>query len=101
MGRHLDDQLEGAAPELRDALVEVHGQAKVQAMAAKFNTYTPANSASCAILGKLCTPLHADADAKYFSQIKFWKTPISDCGNGKNDCMAYNAWQQAWTEIKG
>ena len=76
-------------------------QAKVQAMAAKFNTYTPANSASCAILGKLCTPLHADADAKYFSQIKFWKTPISDCGNGKNDCMSYNAWQQAWTEVKG
>jgi putative spermidine/putrescine transport system substrate-binding protein len=76
-------------------------QAKVQAMAAKFNDYTPANSASCAILGKLCTPLHADADAKYFAQIKFWKTPISDCGNGKTDCMSYNAWQQAWTEIKG
>lgn len=30
-----------------------------------------------------------------------WKTPLADCGNGKTDCMDYNQWQQAWTEIKG
>ena len=40
------------------------------------------------------------ADA-YFNSIKFWKTPVADCGNGKNDCMDYTKWQQAWTDIKG
>ena len=39
--------------------------------------------------------------APYYNTIKFWKTPSADCGNGKNDCMDYNDWQQAWTEIKG
>ncbi|MDX6723794.1 MAG: hypothetical protein QOD73_2198, partial [Solirubrobacteraceae bacterium] len=23
------------------------------------------------------------------------------CGNGRNDCTDYSAWQQKWTEIKG
>jgi len=71
-------------------------------MAAKLNTYTPANSASCAILGKLCTPLHADADAKVLLADQVLEDPDSPtAANGKNDCMSYNAWQQAWTQIKG
>ncbi len=37
----------------------------------------------------------------YFDKIKFWKTPISTCDNGKNDCVDYTQWQQAWTEMKG
>ena len=42
-----------------------------------------------------------NAPAAYFDTIKFWKTPIADCGNGKNDCMDYNAWQKAWTRSPG
>ena len=58
---------------------------------AKFNTYTPANLLSCKALGKtLCTALHADGDSAYLNRIKFWKTPLSDCGNGKTDCMPYS-----------
>ena len=34
-------------------------------------------------------------------KIKFWKTPIADCGNGQNNCMNYTQWQQAWTQMKG
>src|SRR5438093_1419198 len=33
--------------------------------------------------------------------IKFWKTPVADCGNGKKDCMDYGQWNNAWTEITG
>ena len=44
---------------------------------------------------------HADGDTAYLNRIKFWKTPLSDCGNGKNDCAPYSEWVQAWTSIKG
>ena len=65
----------------------------MQAEVAKFNTYTPANLQSCKILGAtLCTSLHADGDSAYLDRIKFWKTPLSDCGNGKTDCEPYSAW---------
>jgi putative spermidine/putrescine transport system substrate-binding protein len=75
---------------------------KVQAQAAKFTSYTPANRLSCAILGtKLCTAFKANAPASYFKSIAFWKTPIAACGNGKNTCMSYTAWNQAWTSIRG
>ena len=32
---------------------------------------------------------HANAPAAYFDSIKFWKTPVADCGNGQNDCTDY------------
>ncbi len=36
-----------------------------------------------------------------FDQIAFWKTPIADCGNGKNDCVAYSDWTTAFVDIAG
>jgi putative spermidine/putrescine transport system substrate-binding protein len=48
-----------------------------------------------------CKRYHGDAPASYFNTIKFWKTPIADCGNGKTDCTDYTVWQQKWQEIKG
>ncbi len=48
-----------------------------------------------------CVVYHANAPAAYFNSIKFWKTPVSECGNGQNDCMDYSAWQQKWTEVTG
>src|SRR5690348_15580627 len=66
---------------------------------------TPANTKACPIMDELakgsCAQYHANADASYFNSIKFWKTPIQQCGNGKNDCTDYNEWQQKWTEVKG
>jgi putative spermidine/putrescine transport system substrate-binding protein len=44
---------------------------------------------------------HCGESAAYFNSIKFWKTPIPDCGNGQTDCKDYNAWNAAWQEIKG
>jgi len=58
-----------------------------------------------AVMNKLskgsCAQYSANAPESFYSSIKFWKTPIADCGNGKNDCMDYNAWQTAWTQVTG
>ena len=78
---------------------------KVQAQQAIYFGETPANTKACPIMDQLspgsCKQYHADAPASYFDSIKFWKTPSADCGNGDDNCMDYNRWQQAWTEIKG
>ncbi len=78
---------------------------KVQAQQAIYFGETPANTKACAEMDKQspgsCKQYHADAPASYFNQIKFWKTPVADCGNGESNCMDYNKWQQAWTEIRG
>jgi len=39
--------------------------------------------------------------AAYFATIKFWKTPVAECGNGQSNCMDYSKWQQKWTEEPG
>jgi putative spermidine/putrescine transport system substrate-binding protein len=78
---------------------------KVQAQQAIYFGETPANTKACAVMDQLskgsCKQYHADAPESYFNQIKFWKTPTANCGNGESNCMDYTKWQQAWTEIKG
>ncbi len=77
---------------------------KVQAQQAIYFGETPANTKACAVMDKLskgsCAQYHANAPTAYFNSIKFWKTPVKDCGNGKSNCMDYTKWQQAWTDIK-
>jgi putative spermidine/putrescine transport system substrate-binding protein len=79
--------------------------AKVQAQQAIYFGETPANTRACPIMNTLqkngCAAYHANAPAAYFATIKFWKTPLPDCGNGKSDCMSFTQWQQAWTQIVG
>ncbi|MDX6465595.1 MAG: putative spermidine/putrescine transport system substrate-binding protein [Gaiellaceae bacterium] len=78
---------------------------KVQAQQAIYFGETPANTKACAIMDKLAkgsaAQYHCGAPASYFNSIKFWKTPVAACGNGKNDCKDYTQWQQAWTQLKG
>lgn len=78
---------------------------KVQAQQAVYFGETAANVLACKEMEKIakgsCRQYHADAPLSYFNKIKFWKTPVADCGNGKKNCKDYTAWQQAWTEIKG
>ena len=77
----------------------------VQAQQAIYFGETPANTKACAEMDKQakgsCDQYHANAPASYFDSIKFWKTPLADCGNGKSECVPYAQWQQAWQEIKG
>jgi putative spermidine/putrescine transport system substrate-binding protein len=78
---------------------------KVQAQQAISFGETPANTKACPYMEEIqkgsCTQYHANASSAYFDSIKFWKTPVTQCGNGNNNCMDYSAWQQKWTEITG
>jgi putative spermidine/putrescine transport system substrate-binding protein len=78
---------------------------KVQAEQALSFEETPANAKACTWMDKMqkgsCAKYHLSAPASYFNSIRFWKTPVAACGNGKQDCMDYTKWQQAWTQLKG
>jgi putative spermidine/putrescine transport system substrate-binding protein len=78
---------------------------KVQAEQAISFGETPANTRACAEMERIkagsCTQYHANAPAAYFNSISFWRTPVTECGNGKDDCMPYSAWEQKWTEATG
>ena len=78
---------------------------KVQAQQATFYGETPVNKKACAIMNTItkgsCTQLYANAPESYYRSIKFWKTPVKDCGNGQKNCMDLKAWTTAWTQIKG
>ena len=67
---------------------------------------TPVNPKACSYMNKLqtgsCAKYHLNEPAAYYNKIKFWKTPVPQCGwQAANNCMDYNAWQRAWTEITG
>ena len=66
---------------------------------------TPANKLACPIMDKLqkgsCAAYHANAPDSYFQTLKFWKTPLATCDNGKNNCVPFQNWVTAWTQIIG
>jgi putative spermidine/putrescine transport system substrate-binding protein len=76
---------------------------KVQAMQATSYGETPVNKLACGYMNKLskgsCAAYHANAPESYYASIKFWKTPVADCGNGKKDCMDYSQWVKSWNEV--
>jgi putative spermidine/putrescine transport system substrate-binding protein len=78
---------------------------KVQAQQAIVFGETPVNPKACPFMDKLqagsCAKYHLNEPSPYYATIKFWKTPVPDCGNGKKDCMDYNQWQKSWTEVTG
>jgi putative spermidine/putrescine transport system substrate-binding protein len=78
---------------------------KVQAQEAVYFGETPANTKACSIMDTLqkgaCAAYHANEPQSYFNTIKFWKTPLAQCGNGKSDCVPFQNWVTAWTSITG
>ena len=75
---------------------------KVQAMQAVTWGETPVNKLACVYMNRLvkrsCSAYHANAPEAYYRSIRFWKTPVADCGNGKKDCMDYTKWVSAWQQ---
>jgi putative spermidine/putrescine transport system substrate-binding protein len=78
---------------------------QVQAKQALVFGETPVNPKACSYMNKIqarsCSQYHLNQPLSYYKQIHFWKTPVPDCGNGQKNCMDYNAWQRAWTQITG
>ena len=76
-----------------------------QAQQAVYFGETPVNKKACAVMDKLakgsCAQYSGNAPESYYRSIKFWKTPVADCGNGKKNCTDLRAWTTAWTQIKG
>jgi putative spermidine/putrescine transport system substrate-binding protein len=71
----------------------------------------PAQSESCAEFKNLdpayfgapnhCELYNAD-NPEFWSNVYYWETPLADCGDDRgSECMDYNDWVSAWTEIKG
>jgi len=73
---------------------------KAQAQQATNYGETPVNKKACAWMDKLvkgsCAQYSANRPESYYRTIKFWKTPLADCGNGKKDCVTYTKWVTAW-----
>jgi putative spermidine/putrescine transport system substrate-binding protein len=78
---------------------------KVQAQEADYFGETPASKLACPIMDQIqkgsCAAYHANAPESYYQTLKFWKTPLAQCGNGKNDCVPFQQWVTAWTGITG
>jgi putative spermidine/putrescine transport system substrate-binding protein len=78
---------------------------KVQAQQAVSYGETPVNKKACPVMENLakgsCAQFFASGSESYYRSIKFWKTPIATCPNGKSACMDYQKWVQAWTQIRG
>ena len=72
-------------------------QPKPQAQQAISFGETPANKLACRDHGQAPEGLvrgatTPNAPEAYFNTIKFWKTPLAQCGNGKNDCVPFQKW---------
>ena len=79
---------------------------QVQAKQATGWGETPVNPLACPYMNKLekgsCAGYHLNEPASYYNKIKFWKTPVPQCGwQTANTCMDYNAWIQAWAQVTG
>jgi putative spermidine/putrescine transport system substrate-binding protein len=76
---------------------------KVQALQAVTYGETPVNKLACPQMNKIakgsCVQYHANSPEAYYRSIKFWKTPVADCGNGKNNCIDYTKWVSAWYKV--
>jgi putative spermidine/putrescine transport system substrate-binding protein len=76
---------------------------QAQAQVAEWFGEAPANPKACQFTSKgFCSQYHV-TDAAYASKIWYWTTPIPQCLDGRADveCTDYQAWTDAWSEIKG
>ncbi|HEY1317026.1 MAG TPA: ABC transporter substrate-binding protein [Gaiella sp.] len=78
---------------------------KPQAQQAIYFGETPVNKKACKVMDSIskgsCAQYSGNKTDSYYRSIKFWKTPITDCGNGQKNCTDLRAWTDAWTKIKG
>jgi putative spermidine/putrescine transport system substrate-binding protein len=81
-------------------------QPKPEARQALVFGETPVNPLACKYMNQIkkgsCAGYHLNEPNSYYKTIKFWKTPVPQCGwTKKQSCMDYNAWVQAWAQVTG
>jgi putative spermidine/putrescine transport system substrate-binding protein len=80
-----------ASPQTQADIVGYYGEA-------------PANSKACDILGKdFCAFYHAGDNDPFWDTAFYWQTPEAQCVDGRTDvqCKDFDAWKNAWLELKG
>ncbi|MBS1879861.1 MAG: ABC transporter substrate-binding protein [Actinobacteria bacterium] len=76
---------------------------KVNAEVAEFFGEAPAQELACEHTKNpnFCKEYHAEEPA-FWKRVYYWQTPLAECSEGgPEECMDYNQWVRAWTEIKG
>jgi putative spermidine/putrescine transport system substrate-binding protein len=78
----------------------------VQAKLALALGETPVNPKACPLMNAAqpgsCAAYRLDRAARDLPRIKFWKTPLANCGRARaRDCVPYAQWQTAWAGIHG
>jgi putative spermidine/putrescine transport system substrate-binding protein len=84
-------------------------QPGTQQQVAEYFGEAPANLKACDLIESnpgpygyagFCADQHA-SDEAYASAVKFWKTPLVDCGDDRGaTCVDFSEWLKAWDEIK-
>ena len=100
---HLDDQLQGQASQLHVHVDELDHLAESQRRGGRILRRGAGPGKACEETANpnFCSEYHAEEPA-FWKRVYYWETPLAECGEGgENDCMDYNDWVQAWTEIKG
>jgi len=77
----------------------------VNAQVASWFGEAPGNSKACSLTPAdqtNCDIFYA-ADDAFWKDVWYWQTPEATCVDGRTDvqCKDFDAWSQAWTEIKG
>ncbi|MFG2006338.1 ABC transporter substrate-binding protein [Spirillospora sp. NPDC048911] len=76
--------------------------ARVQAQVAQYFGEAPANPKACRFTAAGFCENFQVGDAAFYRRIAFWRTPVADCGDDRgNECLDYEKWAEAWTQIKG
>ena len=83
-------------------------QPHTQQQVAEYFGEAPANLAACPLMDSSpgsygyngnCAANHA-SDAKFATQVQFWKTPLADCGDARGvTCVDFSEWVTAWDAI--
>ena len=104
LARHVDAVGEGEAPELRLRVVLLHLEPEGAGTAGDDLRRDAGEQAGVPVDEQARPRARAPRTTRtsresYYASIKFWKTPVADCGNGQKDCMDYSQWVKSWNEV--
>jgi putative spermidine/putrescine transport system substrate-binding protein len=74
---------------------------KLQGDLAAWFGSVPANLAACKGNALLTDTGCATNGLNNFDKISFWRTPTTDCGDGKKDCVPYHEWVTNYVAVIG
>lgn len=77
---------------------------EINAQAAEWSGAAPVSEAACSLTTSTthCEDYRA-FDADFWETVYYWDTPTTECRDGRTDveCVPYEEWAKAWTELRG